>query len=99
MSGVSSELSKMCISTSLIHILRNCREISELAGIFLGYQIENKMVYFRVWGSDQHSDATITLPLESSGISSDIFGCKYAGPFFDIKTRTKNFHCVTIALL
>ena len=24
-----------------------------------------KMVYFRVWDSDQHSDPTITLPLES----------------------------------
>ena len=43
-----------------------------------------KMVYFRVWDSDQHSDPTITLPLESPprGTSSDIE--KWSMAFFPI---------------
>ena len=52
-SGVSSQ---KCVQNPLIHRLRNCREISELAGIFWGYQIPQKMVYLRVWVTDQHSD-------------------------------------------
>ena len=66
MSGVRSEFLKMCIEPINPQIVRKCREISELASIPLGYRILTKMVYFRVWCSDQHSDPTIILPLESS---------------------------------
>ena len=35
-------LAPLLLWNTLIHRLRNCREISELAGIFLGYQIPPK---------------------------------------------------------
>ena len=38
--------SQKCVKSPLIHRLRNCREISELDGIFLGYQIPKQMVGF-----------------------------------------------------
>ena len=61
-SGVSSQ---KYVQNPLIHRLRNCREISELAGIFLGYQIPNKWYTLGFGTKNKHSDPTITLPLES----------------------------------
>ena len=63
MSGVRSEFSKMCtepINPQIVKLSRNFRTCWYIFGVsnFL------KMTYFKVWGSDQHSDPTITLTLE-----------------------------------
>ena len=78
-------LAPLLLWNTLIHRLRNCREISELAGIFLGYQIPPKW-YILGFGTQTNILTPLSLypssPPPPWGTSSDIE--KWSMAFFPI---------------